>query len=67
MRVINMKKNILSISVIAIVLLTSCTNFLDIKPYGKTIPKTPDEFASLLHTYLSVSYTHLTLPTKRIV
>lgn len=52
MRVINMKKNILSISVIAIVLLTSCTNFLDIKPYGKTIPKTPDEFASLLHTYL---------------
>ena len=31
---------------------TSCTKFLDIKPYGKTIPKTPDEFASLLHTIL---------------
>lgn len=27
----------------------SCTKYLDIKPYGKTIPKTAEEFASLLH------------------
>lgn len=33
--------------------LTSCKQFLDIKPNGKTIPKTADEFASLLHTRLN--------------
>ena len=32
--------------------LTSCTKFLDIKPYGQTIPKTADEFSSLLNTTL---------------
>lgn len=32
--------------------LTSCTEFLDIKPYGQTIPKTADEFSSLLNTTL---------------
>ena len=28
---------------------TSCKKYLDIRPYGKVIPKTPEEFASLLH------------------
>lgn len=32
--------------------LTSCTKFLDIKPYGKVIPKTADEFSSMLHSIL---------------
>lgn len=32
---------------------TSCKQFLDIKPNGKTIPKTADEFASLLHSRLN--------------
>lgn len=32
---------------------TSCKQFLDIKPNGKTIPKTADEFASLLHSSLN--------------
>ena len=32
--------------------LTACTKYLDIKPYGKTIPKTPDEFSSLLHAII---------------
>lgn len=32
--------------------LTSCTKFLDIKPYGQTIPKTADEFSSLLNMTL---------------
>lgn len=30
----------------------SCTKFLDIKPYGKTIPETPEEFSALLHSHL---------------
>lgn len=33
--------------------LISCKQFLDIKPNGKTIPKTADEFASLLHSRLN--------------
>lgn len=33
--------------------LISCKRFLDIKPNGKTIPKTAEEFASLLHTHLN--------------
>ena len=30
----------------------SCNSYLDLKPYGQVIPKTPDEFASLLNTML---------------
>lgn len=30
----------------------SCKEYLDIKPYGKVIPQTADEFSSLLHTIL---------------
>lgn len=32
---------------------TSCTEYLDIKPYGRTIPKTAEEFSALLHTHLN--------------
>lgn len=32
--------------------LTSCTKYLDIKPYGEVIPKTADEFSSLLNSIL---------------
>lgn len=46
-----MKKTIY-ISLLCAAVLTSCTKFLDIKPYGKTIPKTPDEFAALLHAII---------------
>lgn len=45
-------KRLIYILLIFAAVSTSCTKFLDIKPYGKTIPKTPDEFASLLHTIL---------------
>lgn len=31
----------------------SCTNYLDIKPYGRTIPKTAEEFSALLHNHLN--------------
>ena len=44
-------KRILYIS-LSIVTLWSCTKFLDIKPYGKTIPKTAEEFSALLHSHL---------------
>ena len=47
----NMKK-ISYILVVCTVLLSSCTKFLDIKPYGKVIPKTAEEFSSMLHRTL---------------
>lgn len=34
-------------------LVSSCKQYLDIKPYGKTIPKTSEEFAALLHSRLN--------------
>lgn len=34
-------------------LMCSCTKYLDIKPYGKTIPKTAEEFSALLHDHLN--------------
>lgn len=32
--------------------LMSCSNYLDIKPYGKTIPQTAEEFSALMHNRL---------------
>lgn len=48
-------KNILIavITLIAILTFSSCEDYLDVKPYGKTIPKTADEFGSLLHNTLN--------------
>lgn len=31
----------------------SCSEHLDVKPYGRTIPKTAEEFSALLHTHLN--------------
>jgi tetratricopeptide (TPR) repeat protein len=45
-------KKILYILVVCATVFTSCTKFLDIKPYGEVIPKTADEFSSLLNTIL---------------
>lgn len=33
--------------------MSSCTNYLDIKPYGKVIPETAEEFAALLNDHLN--------------
>lgn len=38
---------------LALVLLGACTDFLEIKPYGRTIPKTAEEFSALMHTHLN--------------
>ena len=38
---------------IMLLLITSCNSFLDIKPYGRTIPKTAEEFSALLHNHLN--------------
>ena len=45
-------KRIIYILTLCAAALTSCTKYLDIKPYGEVIPKTADEFASLLHNIL---------------
>lgn len=38
---------------LAVLLLNlSCQEFLNIKPYGKTIPKTAEEFSALIHKHL---------------
>ena len=33
--------------------LTACTDYLDVQPYGRTIPKTAEEFSALVHTLLN--------------
>lgn len=49
-----MKKKIKYIGLaLGIALLSSCTNYLDIKPFGKVIPKTPEEYATLLNNRLN--------------
>lgn len=45
-----MKKNIIIILVVLIC--TSCDKYLDVKPYGKVVPKTAQEFSSLMHSRL---------------
>lgn len=34
-------------------LLLSCNSFLDLKPYGKTIPKNAEEYSAMIHTMLN--------------
>jgi hypothetical protein len=48
-----MKRIYILILLPLLAMVPSCKNYLDIKPYGKTIPTTADEFASLLHTRLN--------------
>ncbi|MBD3588473.1 RagB/SusD family nutrient uptake outer membrane protein [Bacteroides sp. GM023] len=47
------KKIIICIYGLIILSCISCSNYLDIKPYGRTIPKTAEEFSALLHTWLN--------------
>lgn len=38
---------------LAVVLFNSCDNYLEVKTYGKAIPKTSEEFSSILHKHLN--------------
>ena len=40
------------ITVIVASLFTSCEKYLDVKPYGRTVPKTAEEFSALIHAQL---------------
>lgn len=43
-----MNKHITTI-IFSVLLLAGCTDYLDIKPYGKEIPETAEDFSALLH------------------
>lgn len=43
----------ISLITLTTLLCMSCSNYLDIKPYGRTIPKTAEEFSALIHTQLN--------------
>lgn len=45
-----MKKTI--IAFVFLLSFASCNRYLDIKPYGQTIPETAEEFSALLHAQL---------------
>ncbi len=48
--------------------LASCTDYLDVQPYGRTIPKTAEEFSALVHGLLDdldEGSSHLVLGTDR--
>ena len=47
-----MKKFVLTI-IAGALMFTSCDNYLDVKPYGRTIPTTPEEFSALIHKNLN--------------
>lgn len=49
----NNKKGLSAIVFGVLMLLTSCGEFLDIKPYGKAIPKTTEEYQALVTEMLS--------------
>lgn len=47
-------KNKLFISIYCglMILLASCNNYLDVKPKGKIIPKTAEDFSTIIHYWL---------------
>lgn len=40
-------------SLCVVAVCSACSDYLDIKPHGRTVPKTSEEFAALLHTHLN--------------
>ncbi len=46
-------KNKLYIILILALAISSCTNYLSVKPQGKVIPETDEEFASLIHNQIN--------------
>ena len=47
-------KNKLFISIYCglMILLASCNNYLDVKPKGKIIPETAEDFSTIIHYWL---------------
>lgn len=48
-----MKKINIFLASVMVLMSTSCNSYLDIKPYGRTIPKTAEEFSALIHNRLN--------------
>ena len=48
-----MKKLIRNSSLLIIVFLVSCSDYLSVTPQGKVIPETDEEFASLIHRHIN--------------
>lgn len=45
-------KKIIFLACTIVLLFTSCDDYLDVKPYGKVVPKTAEEFSALIHNRL---------------
>lgn len=45
-------KKIIFLACTVVLLFTSCDDYLDVKPYGKVVPKTAEEFSALIHNRL---------------
>lgn len=48
-----MRKISIIIIILSSLLLVSCKSYLDLKPYGKTIPKTAEEYSAMIHNMLN--------------
>lgn len=48
-----MKKKYYLLLIVVLLGITSCQKYLDVKPYGLIIPKSPEEFSALIQTRLS--------------
>lgn len=46
-------KKIIFLACALAMLFSSCNDYLDVKPYGKVVPKTAEEFSALIHTRLN--------------
>lgn len=44
---------IMIMTAVFLITLSSCKNFLDVQPQGKVLPKTDEEFASIIHNHIN--------------
>ncbi len=42
-----------ALTIVLTVILCSCNSYLDLKPHGKTIPKTADEYSAMIHQMIN--------------
>ncbi len=48
-----MKRYLIIASILVLTVFTSCKKYLDVKPYGKVVPKTTQEFEAIIHNILN--------------